>query len=467
MEKNNLSKSNKIKIIVLTALVLLAAIGGITYAYFGIQITGNDTASSMRLTTATMSLIYNDVQILSDQSVMPGWTSNSKTLTVYNDGDQTVYYNLIWRDLLNEVLYGELTLSATCSSDKSGNTCPSIDKAIPTRTSLTNNVTVWNSIKIEPKETHTYIVTISFIETGLNQNYNQGKQFYGTLNISEGSTPATISLKVDNGTLNTIDKGDEITISSTKIVEGQKETISDQDFYVVSSDASNTVLLAKYNLLVGDILENVENFDAKRLVKRLSPSDEGYGLQSSTAKGCATNAVNGVSQYVGVAPFSGTNYWDSSICQYKDRNWSCTGISNLKSEYATNGAGYSGSPYPNLYNGSMSNVAPSYSFSNDSGDLAQNNGYTIAYYVEEYINTLGLNVTGRLLTYEEEQTLVSSNRSIIFNGTSYWLVSASSSSNVWGVNGNTNRLQANRAPICSYFGVRPVIVVPTSDIQSS
>ena len=47
MEENEVSKSNKIKIIVITALVFLLSIAGVTYAYFTIQIVGNDTASSM------------------------------------------------------------------------------------------------------------------------------------------------------------------------------------------------------------------------------------------------------------------------------------------------------------------------------------------------------------------------------------------------------------------------------------
>ncbi len=187
MEQNNLNKSNRIKIIVLTAILIFVAVSGLTYAYFSIQITGNDTASSINLTTANMSLVYTDVQILSDQAITPGWTSSSKTLTVYNNGNKTVYYNIIWRDLLNGVINDELVLSATCSSNKSGSTCPTINKPIPTRTTVSSNIRVKSNIEIAPGETHTYTVTVSFIETYSNQNYNQGKSFRGTLNISEGA----------------------------------------------------------------------------------------------------------------------------------------------------------------------------------------------------------------------------------------------------------------------------------------
>ena len=79
MEENKLNKSNKIKVIILTMLLFLIAISGITYAYFSIQIVGNEEASSVRLTTANLSLVYNDVEVISSSSVYPGW-SDTKTL---------------------------------------------------------------------------------------------------------------------------------------------------------------------------------------------------------------------------------------------------------------------------------------------------------------------------------------------------------------------------------------------------
>ncbi len=456
MEQNELTKSNKIKIIVLTALVFLVAIAGISYAYFTIQITGNDTASSMRLTTANMSLVYTDIEIRSGENVTPPWSSTPKTITVYNNGNTTAYYNIIWRDLYNEIINNELVISATCSS--SSGSCSNISETvIPTETTLAHNIAIKNNIEIEPGETHTYTVTVTFIDTGSNQNYNQNKEFYGTINIGEGVEPATISLKTDQGTIGTLDRGDVITMSATRVVQGQEVTISGEDFYVVSTNATETVLLAKYNLYVGDILDY--NGSAYSLNKTLTSSDTGYGLQNITAKGYISGSNV---QYIGVVPFSGTNYWDDSVCQYTGTSWGCTGTSDLKSEYATGGASYSGTPYPIVYRSSMSNIAPSSNYDNGYG-LAQNNGYTIAYYVEEYVNRLGINGTGRLLTYEEEQSLASSNNGIVFNGTSYWLGSANSNGGVWSVFSDGSVI----FDIFAYggdFGVRPVIVVNTSDI---
>ena len=464
METNEISKSNKIKIIVITALIFLVSIAGISYAYFTIQITGNDTASSMRLRTANMSLVYNDVQIVSGEYVEPGWTQ-TKTLTVTNNGNVSAYYNIIWRDLYNEVINGELVISATCSS--TSGTCPAISETVvPAETTLAHNIRVKSNIEIPVGVTHTYTLTALFKETGSNQNYNQNKEFYGTLNIAEGSAPATLSLQTDTGTTG---------LSTGDTVRATQTGIDNQDFYVVSTNASETVLLAKYNLLVGDVIDVDAEYNYTLNKTMNSNNTVGYGLQSSSAKGY----VDGDAQYIGVVPFSGTNYWDDSVCQYTGTSWSCTGTPGLNSEYATNGASYSGNPYPYVYNSSMSSIAPSIDYTNGYG-LVQNNGYTIAYYIEEYINTLGINGTGRLLTFEEAVNLgcnsggncastdiyeigVTGTAPTWVYSSTYWLGSAGDSRSVWSVNSDSG-LSDVSFNFVDIIGVRPVMVVSTSDI---
>ena len=441
MEEKNLSKSNKIKVIVLTMLLFLIAISGITYAYFSIQIVGNEEASSIRVTTANLKLIYTYTLVMSGEKIYPGW-SETKTITVENAGNQDVYYNIIWRELLNEITNDELVISATCTSSVQGNTCSNINETvIPTKTTLANNVSIKKNIRIEVGETHTYTVTVTFKETGSVQNYNQNKEFYGTLNIEEGIESATLSLQTDSG-----DSG----LSVGDIITASKTGIDNQDFYVVSTNASETALLAKYNLLVGYV--NSYNDDSGRISfkKMLSSSDTGYGLQSSTAKG-----YDGTSQLIGVVPFSGTNYWDD-------------GSGNLISPYNANGASYSGNPYPNVYNNSASNIEPYYEFDGNSNKYkVQNNGYTIAYYVQKYIDTIGVDGVGRLLTYEEAQSLSSMNSSIIFNGTSYWLSSPFNKSRLKTVKRNAFYSNPFDFTYAESYGVRPVIVVPTSGIQTN
>ena len=257
--------------------------------------------------------------------------------------------------------------------------------------------------------------------------------------------------------------------NSGSITAGDEVAIDTEHFYVVSSDSTNTVLLTKYNLLIGHIYDTNDGGNTYVLVKTLSSSDPGYGLQNESAKG-----YYGGTAYdrTGIVPFSGKGYWDNANCVWSGSGTSntCPGTAGLKSEYAnaSNAAGVTGNystTYPYVYNSGMSSVAPQHGISNDPFRMAQDNGYTIAYYVEEYVNTLKnlgapSNITGRLLTYDE-----ASNLSSTVKGTgSYWLGSAFSSINIRSVRGGS--LSYNAACSEGFYGARPVIVVPTNAMPS-
>ena len=246
------------------------------------------------------------------------------------------------------------------------------------------------------------------------------------------------------------------------ITVGDEVAIDTEHFYVISSDETNTVLLAKYNLLVGDVYnKNGSNWE---FTKTFTSDDAGYGLQSETAKG----SYSGCTDYTGVVAFSGKGYWDNANCVSDGSGTTpCSGTSGLKSEYANsaNAAGKTGNysiPLPYVYNSSMSSVVPEYITYNNSWRAAQDNGYTIAYYVEGYVNTLkslgaSNNITGRLLTYEEANSLSST----IKGNWSYWLGSAYNQYSVRFVYGGS--MYSNYFWDDNHNGVRPVIVVSTSE----
>ena len=438
METNEISKSNKIKIIVITALIFLVSIAGISYAYFTIQITGNDTASSMRLRTANMSLVYNDVQIVSGEYAEPGWTQ-TKTLTVTNDGNVDVYYTIIWRDLTNEITNNELVISATCSSS-SGSCSNMSETAVPTSMSESHNIAVKRGISIAPGVTHTYTLTATFKETGSNQNYNQNKYFNGTLNIAEGNEPLIMTR---NGTDSTtglpvvrISDGEDINedfYDITNAINYSTLISTNGNMYNYANDKS--ILLAKYNLYVGQTCTSSSSCTP------ISTSASGYGLQSADAKGYLGNWDNPA---VAVVPFSGS----STTNGY----WHDTTSSAIKTQYGTY-TNYANNIYDTTYN-----TAPNYSASFSSGN--GNTNYSIAYYVEEYINRLGIEGEGRLLTYTEANAMTTAQRT---NGARYWLGSAERSYYVWVVLSG-GALNFHLFYYVTHYGVRPVIVVSTSDI---
>ena len=298
MEENKLNKSNKIKVIVLTVLLFLIAISGITYAYFSIQIVGNEEASSIRVTTANLKLIYTDTLVMSGEKIYPGWTQ-TKTVTVENAGNQDVYYNIIWRELLNEITNDELVISATCTSSVQGNTCPNISETvIPTETTLANNISIKKNIRIEVGETHTYVVTVTFKETGSVQNYNQNKQFYGTLNIEEydpnAPTDASYFTYTSNITSVTYDIDTATCESYVQANLGEKIP---SDFCNKDSGAKRTV---ETWLLSGDITSsNYANYGLSNVVFSGTATITGYDAAGgsdvvipSTINGLPVTTIN-------------------------------------------------------------------------------------------------------------------------------------------------------------------------------
>ena len=197
--------------------------------------------------------------------------------------------------------------------------------------------------------------------------------------------------------------------------------------------ADKTILLAKYNLYVGQTCTSSSSCTP------ISASASGYGLQSVDAKGY----VDSSTPRVGVVPFSGSST--------SNGYWYDTSTSTIKTQYGTNWTNN------NIYDTTY-NTAPNYSvvFLNNAG----NANYSIAYYVEEYVNRLGMEASGRLLTYTEANAMTQTQRT---NGARYWLGSASGSSGVRSVvdDGNYSSIDFGDA---SRRGVRPVIVVSTSDI---
>ena len=214
-------------------------------------------------------------------------------------------------------------------------------------------------------------------------------------------------------TKDTLEVGDEICL--------REDTT--QCFNFIKYDSEDIVMLAKYNLNVGNNAKGNETF---------MQDSEAVG-RKSTDQQIAYGNVN----------FSYTPYW------------------------MMNNPSFPVDVYDPTYK-----TAPDFS---NQGYNTQ--GYSVAYYVEEYKSILeehGVNIkNARLLTYEE----VTSNaigctyengtgscpsNSYVLN-TSFWLGTAYSSTQVWFVNSagfiNTNSFNSDY-----YFGVRPVVVISKSTL---
>ena len=215
-------------------------------------------------------------------------------------------------------------------------------------------------------------------------------------------------------TVENLQVGDEI------CVEGD----TTECFNFIGYDGNNIKLLSKYNLNVGN---------------NIQPGAE--GVQNSLAIGYNSDSSTKVN-----------NYWPASVAFSETIYWNSSG---LKPEYGTS---YPADVYDIDYN------------------EATGNNYSVAYYVENYKNTLesyGLTVNdARLLTYSEATDSSigcdSSNHSCPTTGfitnTSFWLGSTSGGNYVWGV--FSVRFSTDNFDDDRYSGVRPVIVISKSEVNA-
>ena len=217
---------------------------------------------------------------------------------------------------------------------------------------------------------------------------------------------------------------------------GDEICINTECFNFLHYDGNDIVMLAKYNLKLGDIYDNRWN-----KIGEHTSNDSGYGLQSSEAKGF----VNGASVWDGTVIFSPINYWYDG--------------SGLDPKYGTS--------YPaDIYDPISYNGAPGES------------NYSIVYYVDAYKDVLSsygaIIKDSRLLTYSEATDSSIGCDGDVFvrkcptdgfiTNTSFWLGSAYDDNYIWFVY-NDGTFQYSNTECIYSFGVRPVIVISKSTIN--
>ena len=155
------------------AIFVVFAMVGLTYAFFTASVGGNEEASSTIVETADLRLVYDGTAHIEMNDALPGW-SETKTFTVENKGNVEIEYTIDIVDLTNRFVNNELVYTLT--SDNGGATATR--KAIPTNEGTLETAT------IEPGVVQTYTIEVLFLETGSDQNSNQGAIFSGKIEIN-------------------------------------------------------------------------------------------------------------------------------------------------------------------------------------------------------------------------------------------------------------------------------------------
>ena len=168
---------------------LLVSIIGATFAYFTVQVTGNNQASSITVTTANVAgVTFTDGPAITVTNAYPGYTK-SKTFTVAStDGDASSQIQYVINLKTTTItlsnasqVTGETYYSLSGSASGSGTVATTVTKADLPKTATTTQI---GTGTLKGNETHTYTFTIGITERGTQQDHLQGKSFVGILEVS-------------------------------------------------------------------------------------------------------------------------------------------------------------------------------------------------------------------------------------------------------------------------------------------
>ena len=241
---------NKKILIGIVISVLLLGVIGLSYSFFSVSVTGEGRQNVV--TAGTLELQYIDGNGVSLPRAYPG-QSATKVISVKNTGTLDAEYDLIFKDLINEITKDELVVSYTCTSytgyvsstnkGQVSGTCNSLSNQVVPYTTTMADRTITSKISIASSITHEYTFTFTFKEMNAAQNYNQGKHFSTKINISESSDEQTAqgpwyeSCSASSNNLN------------CKIITAQTPSSDENiDFAQISSDTNGNGLYYTSNL---------------------------------------------------------------------------------------------------------------------------------------------------------------------------------------------------------------------------
>ena len=170
-------KNKKILILSVIGSLLLVSIAiASSYAYFVANVSGNKDTNNVVVTNGVMALEYKDGDEITLANAVPG-NSVTKTFTVKNTGNVSTNYTIYFSELSNKFVDKTDLVYTLTSSDGGKN-------VVQTQVPSTNDAMVSN-YAIDAGKTHTYTLTITFLNKDENQNDNMGVTFSTKVSINE------------------------------------------------------------------------------------------------------------------------------------------------------------------------------------------------------------------------------------------------------------------------------------------
>ncbi len=169
----------KSKILFISIITFISFIVGVSYAYFTTIVIGNDTASSNKAASGSLKLDYYGNDYLDISNMQPG-DSSSFNFSVTNTGSLPITsYQVNFSNVINTfAVRSELVYEIECVSSDAVNCLGKSETEIPSTEGLALTQT-----EIASGTSHDYTLTVSFLEMGYLQDYNQEKNLFFKITI--------------------------------------------------------------------------------------------------------------------------------------------------------------------------------------------------------------------------------------------------------------------------------------------
>lgn len=161
--------------IVIALLVVISLMITASYAYFSIDVLGNSNDMLVNTFNSNMEITFNET---SNISLVNAYTGESikKTFNIKNTGDSVVYYDLLFKNLVNNFVT-TTDLVYTLYSTDGGSIV--LNKTVPTM----DNKYIARNVRLEANKTHNYELVVTFLKTDRNQNDNMNKTFSTNIDV--------------------------------------------------------------------------------------------------------------------------------------------------------------------------------------------------------------------------------------------------------------------------------------------
>lgn len=193
-----MEKKNMVFLSVIAVATLLTAVVGTTFSFFTAQATPDPEkpVQNTTVTTPTLGITYAQEGTINMENVVPGAADQSFIFSVTNSANVPTTYNLVWQSVSTTITGTEasakdLTYKIEKCSD--GATCKSATALqAATKLPITNGaIPSANAEVVAANGTNYYKVTVSFADTGLEQNDMQGKSFSGQIVVGAAAQDAS------------------------------------------------------------------------------------------------------------------------------------------------------------------------------------------------------------------------------------------------------------------------------------